>query len=174
MTATPCQVIKRKRTSSSSSGLPCQNIRDLAFEPLRHVASFLPTPSRALFAIALSTDWAYADWGDEENLPSMVWWLEQIAGKCDNLDFGDIEEDLARRLTDNHIDEILLCLDRDDNRIKKLRLTNCTNVTGVCLQRLRGSSTIEQIDLSMVPDHDRSTSGVAPKDGSNSVMWWEF
>ena len=172
MTAMECPINKRRRISSSTISPP-QNIRDFAVEPLAHVASFLPTPSRAMLAIALSSDWADAEWDHENNelispLQTKGWWIDSrqdsdgdviswnseiIAGKCDNLDFGDIEEDLARRLTDDHIDHILLCLDRDHNRIKKFRLTNCTNVTGVGLRRLHCSRTIEQIDLSMVPDH---------------------
>jgi len=65
---------------------------------------------------------------------------------------------LAVRLTDDHISDILLCFERYDNRIKKFRLTNCINVIGKGMRRLRGSSAIEQIDLSMVPDHKLSTS----------------
>ena len=165
MTATNSEIIKRRRISSSFSDdhapPPPQNIRDLAVEPLTHVASFLPYASRAMFAIGLSSDLS-DDAGDDETEPSIIWWINheideissssaKIAGKCDNLDFGDIEEDLAGKLTDNHLDKILLSLDRVDNRIKTLRLTNCANMTGVGLKRLSCSSTIEQIDLSMAP-----------------------
>ena len=157
-----CPINKRRRISSSN--LPPRNIRDLAVEPLTHVASFLATPSRAMFAIALSSEWCYLD---EEKLGPPQWWIDNhawpegevsysasiIAGKCESLDFGEIEKDLAGRLTDAHISDILLCLDREDNRIKKFSLTNCANVTGRGMWRLFGSETIEQIDLSMVPDH---------------------
>ena len=43
------------------------------------------------------------------------------------------------------------------NNIKKLRLTNCINITGVGLDPLWGSTIIEQIDLSLVGDHEEPT-----------------
>ena len=113
MTATTREIIKRRRISpslfsSSDHAPPPQNIRDLAVEPLTHVASFLPYPSRAMFAIAISFDLSHFIW-DEETQPSMtIWWIDsgrcldeygtislssqQIAGKCDNLDFGDMRK----------------------------------------------------------------------------------
>mmetsp|Transcript_12389 Transcript_12389/g.24785 ORF Transcript_12389/g.24785 Transcript_12389/m.24785 type:complete len:507 (+) Transcript_12389:90-1610(+) len=161
-----CPINKRRRISSSN--LPPRNIRDLAVEPLTYVASFLATPSRAMFAIALSSEWCYLD-EEESGPPQTIWWIDRdawaegepsystsiakIAGKCESLDFGDVQKDLAVRLTDAHIGDILLCLDREDNRIKKIRLTNCINVNGSGIWRLLESETIEHIDLSIVPDH---------------------
>ena len=36
--------------------------------------------------------------------------------------------------------------------MKKIKLTNCTNITGIGLRPLHGSTIIEQIDLSLVGD----------------------
>ncbi len=162
MTATT--VIKKRRASPTTVLTAPQNIQDIAVEPLTHVASFLPAPSRAMFALALSSEWC---WGDKDEAADSVCWIDReaglvcsgsakIAGEYDTLDFGDIEEELAKRLTDDHISDILLCLERltlNNNRIRKLRLTNCINITGKGLWRLRKSKKIEQIDLSMVPEH---------------------
>jgi hypothetical protein len=65
------------------------------------------------------------------------------------LDFGEIEKDLAAKLSDNDINDILLHINAAD-KLKRLRLTNCINITGAGLISLRGSTSIEQIDLSLV------------------------
>ena len=111
------------------------NIGSLPSSALTHIASFLAVPSRALFAVALSIT-------SEESLA--------IVGRtqCDILDFGEIHKDLAAKLTDDHIKDILLSVDAV-NRVKRLRLTHCTNITGSCLEPLSGSEVIEQIDLSL-------------------------
>ena len=160
-----CPMNKRRRTSSSTS--PPENIRDLAVEPLTHVASFLAAPSRAMFGIALSSKLSHLD-GAEVGPPQTIWWInphalteedessasvKKIAGKYENLDFGEIEKSLAAKLTDDDMYNIILCLDRPDNRIKKFRLTNCINITGTGIERFYGSDTIEMIDLSILPDH---------------------
>ncbi len=159
MTATTAN--KRRRISLPTVLKAPQNIRDLDVGPLSHVASFLPAPSRAMFAAALC-DWSPGFqsifWIDRP-LANISLSVEKIVGECDNLDFGDIEEELAQRLTDDHISDILICLNRDDYRIKKLRLTNCINVTGECLCRLYYSENIEQIDLRLAPKHMDSCRG---------------
>ncbi|KAK1738854.1 hypothetical protein QTG54_010170 [Skeletonema marinoi] len=116
-----------------------------------------------MFAIALSSETSYLKEA-ELGPPQTIWWIDRgessystsiakIAGRCESLDFGEIQKDLAVRLTDAHISDILLCLDREDNRIKKFRLTNCTRVNGSGMWSLKKSTTIEYIDLSIVPDH---------------------
>ena len=103
-------------------------------------------PSRALFAVAISA--AHADR------------LAIVGTDWDNiLDFGDIEEEgLAAKLTDDHIRDVLLCVDAV-NRVTRLMLTGCINVTGAGLEPLRGSLAFEQLDLSRTcrftisPDH---------------------
>ncbi|KAK1734944.1 hypothetical protein QTG54_014404, partial [Skeletonema marinoi] len=100
---------------------------------LTHVSSYLAAPSRALFAVALnSRDSSSAIVGDD--------W--------EYLDFGHIEKDLAAKLIDDDIRDVLLSIDAINN-LKRLRLTNCINISGVGLEPLRGSTIIQQIDLSL-------------------------
>ncbi len=74
----------------------------------------------------------------------------------DVLDFGDIEKNLAAALSDDDISTVLLRIDAV-NKLKRLKLTNCVNITGAGLEPLSGSVIIEQIDLSLVGD------GVSPE-----------
>eukprot|EP00985_Skeletonema_marinoi_P012336 scaffold5938_cov89-Skeletonema_marinoi.AAC.1 len=69
------------------------------------------------------------------------------------LDFGDIEKELAAKLTDDDICKILLHIDAAAQKVKILRLTNCINISGSGLASLRYSTSIEQIDLSLVEAH---------------------
>ena len=79
--------------------------------------------------------------------------MKIIAGKCNIVDFGELDAEFAMSLTDEDVEDILLCLDREDSRIKRLRLTNCINVNGSFMRSIRRSTTIEQIDLSIIPQH---------------------
>ncbi|KAL7451731.1 hypothetical protein ACHAWC_003540 [Mediolabrus comicus] len=113
---------------------------DLPIGILEHAASFLSAPSRALFAVALAND---------KNNPQSEGQSSSIVGTdWDTLDFGEIEKDLTARLSDDDISGVLHHIDAS-NKLKRLRLTNCTNITGVGLEPLRGSANIEQIDLSL-------------------------
>ncbi len=108
------------------------SIDNLSSGALTHIASFLAVPSRALFALALSVT-------SEESMTI-------VGTQCDILDFGEIHKDLAAKLTDDHISDVLLSVNAA-NRVKRLRLTGCVNITGAGLEPLRGSLVIEQIDL---------------------------
>lgn len=115
-------------------------LSDLPIGSLAHAASYLALPSRALFAVALDSR--------EEGSNSAI-----VGKQVDILDFGDIEKDLAAKLSDEDIRDVLLCIDSQNN-LKKLRLTNCINITGAGLDPLRGSTIIEIIDLSLAGDHE--------------------
>jgi len=65
----------------------------------------------------------------------------------DTLDFSDIGRDLASKLTDSDISSILVSINAV-NRLRVLRIIGCTNITGVGLDPIRGSTILEQIDLS--------------------------
>ena len=71
-----------------------------------------------------------------------------VGNHWDALDFGEIEAHLAAGLSDADIERVLLCIDAVNN-LKRLKLTNCIKITGTCLVPLRGSTIIEQIDLSL-------------------------
>ena len=129
---------KRRRTTAAA-GI-C--LADLQIGILEHVASFLAAPSRILFAVALTTD--------EDNPPSNNRYssISGTGSDWESLNFGDIEKDLATKLSDDDISDVLQHIDAVNN-VKRLRLTNCTKITGVGLEPLRGSTIIEQIDLSL-------------------------
>lgn len=115
-------------TFDSSQRTIC--LSDLPSGALSHAATFLAVPSRALFAGALNSAIAYDS-------------------PLEALDFGDIEKELAVKLSDKDIKDALISIDAT-NRLKLLRLTNCINITGAGLEPLRGSTVIENIDLSLV------------------------
>jgi len=136
--------IKRRRISAadgSPQDVSC--LSDLPSGILAHAASFLAAPSRALFAVALDENPAALP---NERSSAIV------GSQWDILDFGDIEKELAVKLSDAHIEKVLTCIDAVNN-VKRLKLTNCVNITGAGLEPLRRSAIIEQIDLSLVGEH---------------------
>ena len=124
-------------------------INDLSAEILKEVATYLAPPSRLLFTVAITprispyeTIMARSR-SKTQKSPS-------IAGTdWATLDFGQIEKELASKLSDEDVRDVLLHINAA-NKLEKLLLTNCTNITGAGLSPLSGSSTIEQIDLSIV------------------------
>eukprot|EP00984_Skeletonema_dohrnii_P007875 scaffold2901_cov91-Skeletonema_dohrnii-CCMP3373.AAC.19 len=119
-------------------------LSDLPSGILTNVANYLDAPSRLFFAAALTTHQITAA-SDERN--SAI-----VDSERTTLDFGDIEKDLAAKLSDGDICAVLICIDAV-NRLKTLKLTNCINISGAGLEPLRGSTIIEQIDLSLVGKH---------------------
>jgi hypothetical protein len=148
-------------------------LSDLPIGILVHAASFLAAPSRALFAVALTTNYdpprsvnnnssiaGADDWEltiNENNNPPSENYSSIAGADWETLDFGDIEKELAARLTDDDISAVLKHIDAV-NKVKRLRITNCTKITGSCLEPLSGSEVIEQIDLSLVGDGGHSMS----------------
>ncbi len=130
-----------KRRKTEQGIVTC--LSDLPIGILEHTAGFLVAPSRALFAVALTND-------ENNNPPSENY--SSIAGSdWETLDFGEIEKDLAAKLSDDDLNSFLRLIDAA-NKVKRLRLTNCTNITGVGLIPLQFSNVIEQIDLSLTGD----------------------
>ena len=117
------------------------NLSDLPIGALSHMSSYLTLPSRALLAVALNCH------GDTDSSSAIV------GDQQDALDFGDIEKELAAKLTDDDVKGVLLSIDAINN-LKTLRLTNLLNITGIGLEPLRGSTMIEKIDLSLVGDNE--------------------
>eukprot|EP00986_Skeletonema_menzelii_P000109 scaffold16_cov147-Skeletonema_menzelii.AAC.8 len=129
---------RRRRLGASDSSTIC--LSDLNSGILGNIANYLALPSRALFAVALNCR-------DVERCSA-------ISGdQGDVLDFGDIEKELAAKLSDNDVNGALLSIDAVNN-LKTLRLTNLLNISGIGLEPLRGSTIIEKIDLSLVGDHE--------------------
>eukprot|EP00984_Skeletonema_dohrnii_P023986 scaffold13088_cov77-Skeletonema_dohrnii-CCMP3373.AAC.4 len=152
---------KRRRIAAaddSSQRIGC--LTDLPSGILAHAASFLAAPSKALFAIALAEDSAVST---NERSSAIV------GNQWSFLDFGEIEKDLSAKLTDDDIEKVLLCIDAVNN-VKRLKLTNCVNITGVGLEPLRGSLIIEQIDLSLVVHHKSLDLELAPQISCDHVL----
>ena len=122
-------------------------ISDLPSEPLIQISSYLKPLSRALFAVAI------AEQPDDESLSQDVIVSAIVGDDWDTLDFGEMEKDLAERLSDADISGVLRCIDAR-KKVKKLILTNCIGITGSCLEPLRGYWKIELLDLSLVGDHE--------------------
>eukprot|EP00985_Skeletonema_marinoi_P002841 scaffold1170_cov125-Skeletonema_marinoi.AAC.15 len=136
-------LFKRRKISDD---IPLR-LADIPTEALQHAASFIASPSQTLFGLSIAAV-------NDEKLNRSSFAV--VGDEWDILDFGEIEKDLAMRLSDDDIKAVLLCIDAA-NRVKKLSLANCINITGSCLEPLRGSETIEQIDLSLVGDHEEPT-----------------
>ena len=66
-----------------------------------------------------------------------------------SLDFGDIEQSLANKLSDDDVHGLLICIDAA-NRLKILKLPGCINILGTGLIPLVGSTVLQQMDLSLV------------------------
>jgi hypothetical protein len=150
--------IKRRKTDHEVG--TC--LADLPIGILEHASSFLAAPSRAFFAVALKNTHP-----PDEN-PSSIeqQTTSSVGGRAVNhryvpcstpyvagsdwetLNFGDIEKELAAKLSDDDLSDVLQHVDAVNN-VKRLKLANCTNITGVGLIPLQFSTVIEQIDLSL-------------------------
>ena len=124
------------------------------------MANFLKAPSRILFAIVITPtintsspyDIIMSRCRPRVGHPS-------VAGDdWQTLDFGDIEEELAAKLTDDDISKVLLHIDAA-NKVKRLRLTNMVNITGAKPDGIKWAV------YSL-----RNVMGKKPEDGMNNVM----
>ncbi len=151
----------------SQGGRPL--LLDLPVGILKNITSYLaaPTsPSRILFAVAL------ADVSqDDDTLSYGMRYSAAITGDndWDTLDFGEIEKNLAARLSDDDLSSVLMHIDAVHN-VNKLKLTNCINFTGAGLRPLRGSTIIEQIDLSLVGDGENPRLNPEPPISCDAVL----
>ncbi|KAL7524983.1 hypothetical protein ACHAXR_000805, partial [Thalassiosira sp. AJA248-18] len=138
---------KRRRTSPGSI-----TIDAMPDALLGGVAEFLPKPSRAIFAVAMtapSSSWANSAYQQLRRGEKK----EKNAEQWETLDFVGIDKSLASRLTDDDVRTILVCINANES-LKKLKLTGCINITGHGLEPLRGSTILEQIDLSLAAQHE--------------------
>ena len=138
-------------TNTSSAGI--RRLSSLPPGILEHIASYLAAPSRLIFAIvAESKKTPYQKimsrtpkHNDESH--SLI-----VGQNWSTLDFGDIEKELAEKLSDDDIKKMLLSINAAD-RLLRLNLANCTNITGAGLDPLHGSQNLQHFDLSLVAKH---------------------
>ena len=145
--------MKRRRTKDSSIsnvGIDCglSKILDLPDLILANIAKYLTKPSIPLFAIAVtpqasdgSSDASTITWKPTSTSNAIIGAYEERH----TLDFEEIEESFAAKLTDDHIRDILVCIDAIHN-LKVLKLTGCINIEGHGLDVLRGSLVLECIE----------------------------
>lgn len=86
-----------------------------------------------------------------------------------HFDFFGIEKSLAARLSDGDVKEVLLCIDAA-NKLKKLKLIHCVGIIGSGLEPLRGSTVIEQIDLSLVRSNQRPLVRPEPAISTEAIL----
>ena len=182
---------KRRKTGPPPSNVPLLHINDLPHALLTDVATYLPKPSRAFFAVAMTAP--ASSWREKSSSsrPSLA--AASILKSTqstylthhltwENLDMGDIEKSLAgKKLTDDDICATLLCINTQVRGLKILKLTGCTNITGSGLEPLSYSMDLQQIDLSLVGYHASprlesmpSISEAAVLPILRSIIDWDF
>ena len=135
------------------------HINDLPDALLVNVAKYLAKPSVAMFAVAMAgstNPWSNVYWHMQPTetsnaiISAASYWWSRVGRTATNqwqeLDFGDIEESLSSKLTDNDVHSILMCVDAIHN-LKILKLIGCSSITGSGLESLAGSTVLEWIDF---------------------------
>jgi len=144
------QTNKRRRTNDTIT-----QISDLPVGILVDVSAYLSKPSRAILAVAFSAP--SSSWQNINKYlmhrPSPISTAIVSSSEWDTLDLVDVEKSLASRLSDDDMFAMLVCINAQDV-LKKLKLTGCINITGCGLSPLRGSVVLEQIDLSLLKQHE--------------------
>ena len=131
---------------------------------LVNVSTYLSKPSRALFALAMEIS-SSSSLSSSSNISKAI----VSSTQWDALDFQDIEENLANKLTDDDMNEILTCINAQVV-LKKLKLTGCINIEGRGLNSLRNSSVLEQIDISLAPMYGCQELSSEPKISQNIII----
>jgi len=146
---TGCTRLVGPEMRATSDGLV---ITDLSNSLLAHAMEYLPNLSVALFAAALTAPSSSWSKFNLKRKPSAISNAILSALQWGVLDFEDIGKQLASKLTDDDIGSVLTCLNAV-TKVKNLKVTGCTNISGRGLEPLRGSMVLEQIDLSLVKQH---------------------
>ena len=147
---------KRVRRDDTNNTIQLQ-LSDLPEGLLPKVASYLPNTSCVSFAISLFD--APTSQEPSDNICKTI--ATASIENWESLDFKDIQDICGCSLTDDCIRWVLLAID-GVNKIKSLKFTNCTEITGIGLQPLTGSTVLERIDLSLVGDHEDPTLNPEP------------
>jgi len=133
---------------NDNSGGGEMQLLDLPDLILANIAKYLSKPSIPLFAIAVtpqasagSSDASDVTWQPASKSNAII----GTYGELSCLDFGEIEESLASKLTDDQVRDTLICIDAINN-LKVLKLMGCINIEGHGLDVLRGSLVLECIE----------------------------
>ena len=158
---------KRKRTSPQEDDGIC--ITDLHDNAIAHAASYLSKPSRAIFAVVMTPRAKLHCKQPSSSSASNNHILTSSPELWETLDFADIEKSLAEKLNDKDISDILTAIGARNN-IKCLKITGCVNILGGGLNPLRGSTVLEQIDLSCVGQYETPYLDPAPSISQQEVV----
>ena len=142
---------------------------------IREIIDYIPKTSRALLALALTTDsasWRDIHWNKSAPKSILTWFKKgptsrkksmrpsaitkailspknaEEADLWEEVNFEDNEKILCTHLTDDDIAGMLACIN-SVQKLKRLYLPYCTNITGIALEPLRGSAVLERLDLSL-------------------------
>jgi hypothetical protein len=149
---------KKMRTKEPMLDSPMYNLPDAV---LIHISSFVNDTSKVLLAVALtaSSDAIRKSNYDIKPCPGAKAILNQRVRRFRGpmtrvlsrykIDFADVDKELAARLSDEDVGGILAFIDSVFG-IKTVKLTHCVNITGRCLEPLRGSTILKELDLSLV------------------------
>ena len=83
--------------------------------------------------------------------------------------YGEIGNDLAKKLTDDDMGTILMINDAV-NTVKTLKLVGCVNIFGSGLEPLCGSTVLKLIDLSLVGPHESPVIIPKPKISEEAIL----
>jgi len=152
---------KRRRTTAD-----VLYISDLPIGFIADVSEYLAKPSRAILAVAFSTLSSQND--DLMHRLLDISTAIVSASRWDVLDFEAIDKELANRLTDDDVWEILTSINARDV-LKRLKLCGCINIEGHGLNPLRSSVVLEQIDISLVGKHENRDNVIDSKISASIV-----
>jgi len=138
---------KRRKTAATATNI---RINDLPDGILTNVATYLAVPSVVMFAIAVTQDGASQTQTSNAIMSAATSNEDEQQQQLTVFDFGDIDKTLAAKLTDDHITTILKFIDASAANLKTLKLAGCVNITGSCLDTIRSSTVLEQLDISLV------------------------
>lgn len=165
--------VKRRKIDEIPEARPhIVQLPDVIFEG---IIKYLSRPSVGFLAVALtapSSRWREVLW--EKNAPILSWVRVDPKGRrrpsaatnavmastrradvkyWSVIDFEVIGSSLASRLSDDDLAALLACIDCK-SRLKRLKLTGLVNITGSGLEPLRHSIQIEQLDFSLLNEHE--------------------
>ena len=165
---------KRRRVLTTENDMKITDLPDWA---IKEVITYIPKTSRALLALALTTDsasWREIHW-DKSAPKSILSWFnnttitkmmrpsaitkailsprnEEENDMWEEINFEDNDINLCWKLNDDDIAGILACTN-SVKHLKRLFLPDCMEITGRALEPLRGSSILEQLDVSLLRNH---------------------
>ena len=154
---------KRRRTAADTL-----HISDLPIGFIVNVSMYLEKPSRAILAVAFTSS---SLWQNNYLMHRLSPISTAIisAQQWDTLDFEYIEKELANKLTDEDMNAVLKSIGAQDV-LKKLKLCGCINITGIGLHPLRGSTVLEQIDISIAGKNEKPKINPEPQISGEAVV----